>query len=133
MSGKEKEEFSSKWKRRLHIRSRNTSPVPSTQQTPQVSTSSLPRLVASPLPPQDASTIPAMKDSKVISPAFETDNQPGKSSMAWSGVKTLLAVLESSSDAFGPLKSAVGGLNKCISIYEVCVSSVPRFNNLSPR
>lgn len=40
-------------------------------------------------------------------------------STAWAGLKTLLKVLESSSDAFGPLKSAIGGLNQCIDIYEV--------------
>ncbi|KAG8795569.1 hypothetical protein FRC12_012666 [Ceratobasidium sp. 428] len=36
----------------------------------------------------------------------------------WSGVKTLLGVLKKSSDAFGPLKSAVGGLSRCIEIFE---------------
>ncbi|KAG8703953.1 hypothetical protein FRC09_003852 [Ceratobasidium sp. 395] len=36
----------------------------------------------------------------------------------WCGVTTLLGVLKESSDAFGPLKSAVGGLSRCIEIFE---------------
>ncbi|KAG8690391.1 hypothetical protein FRC08_010544 [Ceratobasidium sp. 394] len=34
------------------------------------------------------------------------------------GFKTLLEVLRRSSDAFGPLKGAVGGLSQCIEIVE---------------
>ncbi|EUC57206.1 vegetative incompatibility protein HET-E-1 [Rhizoctonia solani AG-3 Rhs1AP] len=47
-----------------------------------------------------------------------TKDRPVKGGLAWSGLKTLLQILESSSDAFGPLKSAISGLNKCIDIYE---------------
>lgn len=43
----------------------------------------------------------------------------GKSS--WPGLKMLSGVLESSAGAFGPLKSTVGGLKRCIDIYEVCI------------
>ncbi|CAE6510283.1 unnamed protein product [Rhizoctonia solani] len=34
------------------------------------------------------------------------------------GLKTLWGALESSADAFGPLKSAIGGLNRCVEIFE---------------
>ncbi|KAG8713817.1 hypothetical protein FRC08_012765 [Ceratobasidium sp. 394] len=36
----------------------------------------------------------------------------------WAGFKTLHGVLKGSSDAFGPLKSAVGGLSRCIETVE---------------
>ncbi|KAF8600493.1 hypothetical protein BDV93DRAFT_510821 [Ceratobasidium sp. AG-I] len=39
-------------------------------------------------------------------------------STTWSGLKTLLDLLNASADAFGPLKSAVGGILECINIYE---------------
>ncbi|KDN43046.1 hypothetical protein RSAG8_06369, partial [Rhizoctonia solani AG-8 WAC10335] len=81
-----------KWKKRLHLGSKIGSPTP-----------------------LGANNTPAASSS-------EAENQPAKSGMAWSGVKALNKVLESSSDVFGPLKSAIGGLNKCIDIYEVCVS-----------
>ncbi|QRV81749.1 Notchless protein [Ceratobasidium sp. AG-Ba] len=46
------------------------------------------------------------------------DESKSKGQTVWAGVKTLLAVLDAASDAFGPLKSAVGGINKCIEIFE---------------
>ncbi|KAG8711287.1 hypothetical protein FRC09_020684 [Ceratobasidium sp. 395] len=39
--------------------------------------------------------------------------------VAWSGLKTLLGVLNRSADAFGPLKSAFDGFSRCIEIFEV--------------
>ncbi|KDN36145.1 hypothetical protein RSAG8_11026, partial [Rhizoctonia solani AG-8 WAC10335] len=77
-----------KWKKRLYLGSRMGNPTP-----PGV-------------------------NNEPAAPSPEPDNQPAKSGMAWSGVKALNKVLESSSDVFGPLKSAIGGLNKCIDIYE---------------
>ncbi|KDN36607.1 hypothetical protein RSAG8_10710, partial [Rhizoctonia solani AG-8 WAC10335] len=77
-----------KWKARLRLGSRSVTPTP-----------------------PGANNEPAASSP-------EANNQPAKSSVAWSGVKTLLKALESSSDAFGPLKSAIGGLNKCIDIYD---------------
>ncbi|CAE6450229.1 unnamed protein product [Rhizoctonia solani] len=57
--------------------------------------------------------------SRSVSPMPpDADDKAAKRSMAWSGLKTLLQVLESSSDTFGSLKSAISGLNKCIDIYE---------------
>ncbi|QRW10522.1 Vegetative incompatibility protein HET-E-1 [Ceratobasidium sp. AG-Ba] len=52
-----------------------------------------------------------------------TTNAPSEENIStrqtvWAGVKTLLAVLDGNSNAFGPLKSAVGGINKCIEIFE---------------
>jgi hypothetical protein len=38
---------------------------------------------------------------------------------AWAGFKTFLKLLNASADAFGPLKSAVGGISQCIEIFEV--------------
>jgi hypothetical protein len=38
---------------------------------------------------------------------------------AWSGLKVFLGLLSESADGFEPLKSAVGGINRCIEIYEV--------------
>ncbi|KAG9119925.1 hypothetical protein FRC07_004817, partial [Ceratobasidium sp. 392] len=46
------------------------------------------------------------------------DIKPGLKTTAWSGLKTLLGVLDASADAFGPLKSAVGELLNCIDVYE---------------
>ncbi|CAE6410678.1 unnamed protein product, partial [Rhizoctonia solani] len=66
------------------------------------------------------SASPAPLDQNITLPISEPEsgNQSGRSTMAWSGAKRLLAVLESSSGAFGPLKLAIEGLNKCIHIYE---------------
>ncbi|CAE6420290.1 unnamed protein product [Rhizoctonia solani] len=38
--------------------------------------------------------------------------------VVWAGVKMAFSVLEASADAFAPLKSAIGGLNRCIEISE---------------
>ncbi|KAG8707287.1 hypothetical protein FRC09_001924 [Ceratobasidium sp. 395] len=43
-------------------------------------------------------------------------------STTWSGLKTLLNVLEQSRDSFGPLKSAVAGLSQSIDIFETSVA-----------
>ncbi|QRV96189.1 Vegetative incompatibility protein HET-E-1 [Ceratobasidium sp. AG-Ba] len=41
----------------------------------------------------------------------------------WMGVKTLLSTLEESAAAFGPLKSAISGINNCIDIFEMQAST----------
>lgn len=46
---------------------------------------------------------------------------------AWDGLKTLLKVVESGAESFGPLKSAVGGLNQCVEIFEVLFQSTQDF------
>lgn len=52
-------------------------------------------------------------------PAPSTERSAKKT--AWGALKTSLGLLQESADAFGPLKSAMGGLNRCIAIFEVCV------------
>ncbi|KAG8762536.1 hypothetical protein FRC11_009010, partial [Ceratobasidium sp. 423] len=71
--------------------------------------------------------VEAEVNSNVIPPPQTTlesnfESQPcppsGRNKTPWSGIKSLLGTLESSGDAFGPLKSVASGLNKCIDIYE---------------
>ncbi|KAL5634263.1 hypothetical protein ACGC1H_006173 [Rhizoctonia solani] len=61
---------------------------------------------------------PANNDNQSIALPLEVDSQPVKGISTLPGVKTLLHALESTSGAFGPLKSAIDGLVKCIDIYE---------------
>ncbi|KAG8689281.1 hypothetical protein FRC11_003394 [Ceratobasidium sp. 423] len=109
-----------KWKRRLHIVSKDASSVSTPMDVPVVPTGALPSPASQPqlsvvtLGP----VLSPHENDDQSRPTPQTDHRSGKSGMAWSGVKTLLEVLEASADAFGPLKSAVGGLNKCIKIYE---------------
>lgn len=42
---------------------------------------------------------------------------------AWAALKTSLGLLQESAKAFGPLKTAVGGISGCIEIFEVCRAS----------
>ncbi|CUA74504.1 putative WD repeat-containing protein alr3466 [Nostoc sp, PCC 7120] [Rhizoctonia solani] len=107
-----------KWKKRLHIGSTKTSPLPSTQESPQVASSALPELVIPSSSVQDSSKIALDEEIQDPLTTSQAGDQPGKSDLVWPGVKALLAVLESSSKAFGPLKSAISGLNECIDIYE---------------
>ncbi|KAG8699350.1 hypothetical protein FRC11_013759, partial [Ceratobasidium sp. 423] len=102
----------------LHITSGDTSPsspgnTPDTTIAPH-SGSITPILVNS---TSNIST-PPNASNWLSSPTPGVNSPPGKESIVWSGVKTLLQVLEGSADAFGPLKLAIGGLNKCIDIYE---------------
>lgn len=39
---------------------------------------------------------------------------------AWAGLQRLMMILESSADAFGPLKLAIDGLSQCVDVFEVC-------------
>ncbi|KAG8679409.1 hypothetical protein FRC09_018983, partial [Ceratobasidium sp. 395] len=74
----------------------------------------------------------------VIIPASQTraDSVPplventSKLHTAWSGLRTLLSVLDKSADAFGPLKSAVGGLVACLEIYEGQVAAREEYQQL---
>lgn len=78
---------------------------------------SLSNVVVDPQPP--AATVPPPSLHKASVPTKQKSSLEHAKSTAWAGLKTLLKVLESSADAFGPLKSAIGGLNQCIDIYEV--------------
>ncbi|KAJ1304983.1 hypothetical protein OPQ81_000026 [Rhizoctonia solani] len=82
---------------------------------------------ASPVPRSEPPSQPKIALSTSASPVIkelqpslepQTDDQSARGSMAWSGMKTLLDVVESSADAFGPFKSVIGALNRCIAIYE---------------
>ncbi|KAG8755489.1 hypothetical protein FRC11_005986 [Ceratobasidium sp. 423] len=61
-----------------------------------------------------------------------TPNQPGenKPGAAWSITKFLLRTLESSTEAFGPLKSTIGGLTRCIDIYESASKGCKEYDEL---
>ncbi|KAG9097258.1 hypothetical protein FS749_006691 [Ceratobasidium sp. UAMH 11750] len=48
----------------------------------------------------------------------------------WAGLKTLLDVLNASTDAFSPLKSAVGGFVRCIEIYDNQASAREGYDKL---
>lgn len=74
------------------------------------------------------SPVPDSQPSLHVPPASPDPSQTMHSNeetkmklMAWSGLKVLLKVLDASGDVFPPLKSAVGGLNQCIDIFEVCL------------
>ena len=69
---------------------------------------------------------PPVQDLPPHEDALTTLNMPSgaersKWSTAWSGLKTLLDVLNASANAVGPLKSAVGGILKFIEINDVRV------------
>jgi hypothetical protein len=92
-----------------------SSPVPTSANIPSVTVSPAPNpsigtALASPLPISSASpsTIQNVKHT------------------TWSGVKTFLELLNESADAFGPLKSAVGGINRLIEIFEARAIVQPR-------
>jgi hypothetical protein len=65
----------------------------------------------------------------ILSPASNT-TQSAKHT-AWAGLKILLGLLNESADAFGPLKSAVGGISRCIEIFEVNIADDLRYHVLS--
>ncbi|KAG8795045.1 hypothetical protein FRC12_018596 [Ceratobasidium sp. 428] len=61
-------------------------------------------------------TVPESQTEANLVPSRETNTS--KLHTAWSGLRSLLNVLDKSADAFEPLKSAVGGLVACLEIYE---------------
>lgn len=71
---------------------------------------SQPRVSAPPTPLGPSQTIRSSKETSI----------DRAKSTAWSGLKTLLKVVDASADVFPPLKSAVCGLDQCIDIFEVC-------------
>ncbi|CAE6420154.1 unnamed protein product [Rhizoctonia solani] len=106
-----------KWKKRLHKDTGNANTVPLTSQgSGPISTH--PSLTSSPFPtgPSSNPSTPSVNQQSSSTPKI--NNQSGKGNIVWEGAKTLLTALESSSDAFGPLQSAVSGLAKCVDIYE---------------
>ncbi|KEP48657.1 vegetative incompatibility protein HET-E-1, partial [Rhizoctonia solani 123E] len=122
-----------KMKKGLHIRSRSATPTASSLDLPRTSSDAHSDSTQLPIPKADTIDTPGNSDidsAPGVPTTLSTTHPSGTASIAWSGVKTLLAVLESSSDAFGPLKSAVGGFNKCINIYERAAKGRNDYNEL---
>ncbi|KAF8703672.1 hypothetical protein RHS03_06184, partial [Rhizoctonia solani] len=107
-----------------------TSPLPKSPTTPSntstvhlnngwnISTTSLPALTLSTNKPSESSTI---DDS--VRPVIDNRHSTMKLKTRteiylWSGLKKLSSLLDSSTEAFGPLKSAIGGLKWCIDLYK---------------
>ncbi|KAG8690945.1 hypothetical protein FRC09_011785 [Ceratobasidium sp. 395] len=73
-------------------------------------------------------TMPASQPGAGPAPTLEANTS--KLHTAWSGLRTLLSVLDKSADAFGPLKSAVGGLVACLELYEGQVAAREEYQRL---
>ncbi|KAG9122010.1 hypothetical protein FRC07_001789, partial [Ceratobasidium sp. 392] len=74
------------------------------------------------VPKRSVISMPGSENTNAFG-SLPTASEPGRSKRAlkgaaWSGLNTLIDVLNESTDAFGPLKSAFGGLSRCIEIYE---------------
>ncbi|KAH7318910.1 hypothetical protein B0J17DRAFT_605653, partial [Rhizoctonia solani] len=69
--------------------------------------------------PHTARSMNAVDGSGDEPPSHNGTKREGRAKqLAWAGVKTAFSLIEASADAFGPLKSAIGGLNRCIEICE---------------
>ncbi|CAE6444943.1 unnamed protein product [Rhizoctonia solani] len=104
-----------------HIDSGSTTPTPPSVDLPEASSGAYSDSTQTPIPTTNDLDHPVPADNNnepAVSTTPEINDPSGMASTAWSGARTLLAVLESSADSFGPLKSAVGGLDKCIDSYE---------------
>ncbi|KAG8761613.1 hypothetical protein FRC11_013541, partial [Ceratobasidium sp. 423] len=66
----------------------------------------------------DDHSVPTQADDHFSRPAPTTHNPPKKNRAKWPGIKSLLATLESSTNALPPLQSAIGSLNKFVHICE---------------
>ncbi|CAE6499612.1 unnamed protein product, partial [Rhizoctonia solani] len=94
---------------------------PTSSRTPEALPDAQPEPVYLPLPVNSTLQTPAgtHKDNQPADNARLEDNkQDSTAGLVWTGAKLLLQVVSASADVFPPLKSAVGGLNECISIYE---------------
>ncbi|CAE6465527.1 unnamed protein product [Rhizoctonia solani] len=96
-----------KWKKRLHTKSKDATPVPVTLVQPGGHASSMP------------AHIPTDDRPSILCPGDTVNPVPDKDISAWSVVKTMLVALEASADFIGPLKVTIVGLRKCIEVYEV--------------
>ncbi|ELU39504.1 hypothetical protein AG1IA_06468 [Rhizoctonia solani AG-1 IA] len=101
-----------KWKKRLRMdgsRAASTlgsgsDPAPTTEFASTTSDGSI---------PMQSATFESSVDHRA-----HTSCPPGQTSNTWIAIRVLVASLESSAEAFGPLKSAISGLKGCISMYE---------------
>ncbi|KAF8704283.1 WD domain, G-beta repeat, partial [Rhizoctonia solani] len=120
-----------------------TSPLPESPTTPSnntstvhlnngwnISTTSLPALTLSTDKPSESSTIDdsvrPVIDNRHSTMRFKTRTEI----YLWSGLKKLSSLLDSSTEAFGPLKSAIGGLKWCIDLYESTIRANSEYNEL---
>ncbi|CAE6459067.1 unnamed protein product, partial [Rhizoctonia solani] len=94
---------------------------PTSSRTPEALADAQLEPVYSPLPVNSRLQTPA-RTHKGNQPAdsarIEDNQQDSTAGLVWTGAKLLLQVVSASADVFPPLKSAVGGLNECVSIYE---------------
>ncbi|KAF8751466.1 WD domain, G-beta repeat [Rhizoctonia solani] len=106
-----------KWKRRLHLDSRdNALPISSPTTHPDRAQQHCPTETVSFRSAQSHSDTPFDSSLETL-----VDNIPRKAPSIWTSVRTLLATLEVSADAISPLKLAISGLRGCIDVYEgVC-------------
>ncbi|CAE6407425.1 hypothetical protein ACGC1H_005728 [Rhizoctonia solani] len=108
----------SKWKKRFW---ESVNPTPSSLDLPGTSTNTHAESVQTLSSTTNAlnSSIPANTSNEPsVATTTEVNHSSRVANAASSVAKSLLELLESSTDAFGPLKSAVGGLVQCIDIYE---------------
>ncbi|KAH7310239.1 hypothetical protein B0J17DRAFT_622414 [Rhizoctonia solani] len=94
---------------------------PTSSRMPEVSTDSQPGVVDVPLAVDNTLKTPGGEDNdnQPADHSLAKDNKrDGTTGLVWTGAKLLLQVVNASADVFPPLKSAVGGLNECINIYE---------------
>jgi hypothetical protein len=72
-----------------------------------------------------ASTASALSTLNATSPSIPSTSQERSKKPVWAGLKTLMRVIESSTEVFGPLRSAIGELNQGIELFEVCICTNP--------
>ncbi|ELU39500.1 hypothetical protein AG1IA_06470 [Rhizoctonia solani AG-1 IA] len=103
-----------KWKRRLHLDSRdNALPISSPTTHPDRAQQHCPTETVSFRSAQSHSDTPFDSSLETL-----VDTIPRKAPSIWTSVRTLLATLEVSADAISPLKLAISGLRGCIDVYE---------------
>ncbi|GAB1521040.1 hypothetical protein RhiTH_004131 [Rhizoctonia solani] len=119
-----------KFKRRLGMRSKDDS-----RPSSAIGFHPCPTPLSQPaqlIPPAATST---EDGSQVVGsdPSVSVDSTIEKPSGAWNAIRALLTTLESSTDAFGPLKSAISGLKGLMDIYENACKQRKEYNELGIR
>ncbi|KAF8673512.1 WD domain, G-beta repeat [Rhizoctonia solani] len=104
-----------KWKKRLGIGSEDKSSSPSMAGSYPGPTPPFQRLQSTTLVSDPTEDFSHNIDSDSAAPVSIYLEKP---SGAWTATRSLLTILESSTNAFGPLNSAISGLKGCIDIYE---------------
>ncbi|KAF8604120.1 hypothetical protein BDV93DRAFT_507794 [Ceratobasidium sp. AG-I] len=77
--------------------------------------------------------LPFRSRSPAQPPPSSTDDhgQSRAKNTAWAALKTSIGLLKESADAFGPLKSAIGGISRCIEIFERVAKSRKDYETLA--